>query len=335
MTSTSRRRSSLPTLSIFTRSTSSTSISPMDAGGRLPSSAPQHQSTLQPSEEADKNPVISPGDQSILAPSDYLGFDSRLSSPNMFTNSNMPSASGEHRPMFLEYDRDAALAERASRNTLHAQHCLDSPSTTLPSEPLDPSLMRTNTSTFVAAAREAVMEPRPVHAGEREDGRAFRSRTRKGSGHEQRNERRPSHYDRERQHRNRNEAQSSSFHSASSAAPTSMANSAISHIPRTPHDNSSEVDIPHIIMTEPPQQPAESTRSRPPMRSFIRKLPIPWDARLLPREDGEAHSERPTPDRGASGQFWTSRSGAERGRKWFGRNGSRESEFEHDDDFVP
>lgn len=362
----SQRGSTLPTLSVLTPSTPSNSTaSPLTSVHRFPMSTLQRLSKLIPSEEVDDrhssqlvNPpsgqsAVSPGGQSIITPSEYMALESRPSSPSMFTQSNMPTPSDEYEPVMMdptrEYDRDAALVQRATRNSVNSvpssvpttPYRQISPTwnqSTLPLEPFEPALVRKPTSTVVSGTIEAVMEPEPVRSGEGIDSRVSRSRKRQVSDPSQlqRSERKSSHYDRAR-----NETQTSSYHSTSSEVLSASPGPRVAETRTSmPHGESSEDDIPHIPSTEPLRRPAESTKRipRPPMRSFKSRIPSPWDhQKSLGREGGEEreHQEKPTPDHGPRGQFWTSHRGAEMERKWFGRHRSGEGQPGHGDDFVP
>lgn len=366
--------SHLPTLSVMTPSTPST-ISPMPHIQHLSWPAPHHSTGSSASEKVDDQhsslpgqqvispgeSAVSPGVQSIISPSDYMALGSRDSSPRMFTQSNMPTPSdelSEHEPVRVdlehEYDRDAALVQRATRTSLTSvpssvsttPYRQISPNWNQPQwllEPLDLASARKPTSAVVSDMIKAVMEPEPVLAGESIESRVSRNRNRQISDPSQRerSERNSSHYNRQRKHRQRNNTQNSSYHSTSSEPHSIPSDPRASEMPTSrPHDGSSEAaEVTHIPSTEPLRRPRErepATRIlRPPIRSFSSKLPRPWDRRSLPREDSEDHRERPTPDHGPSGQFWTSRHGAEMERKWFGRHGSGEGQSGHDDGFVP
>lgn len=367
----SQRRSTLPTLSGLTPSTpSSSTASPLTSVHQLPMPTPQRHSKLIPSKEVDDrhssqlvNPpsgqfAVSPAGQSIISPSEYMALGSRPSSPSMFTQSNMPTPSDEYEPVMMdptrEYDRDAALVQRATRNSVNSvpssvpttPYCQISSTwnqSTLPLEPVEHGLVQKPTPTVVSGTNEAVMEPEPVRSSESIDTRVSRSRKRQVSDPSQlqRSERKSSHHDRARKARQKNETQTSSYHSTSSEVlSTSPEPQAPKTSTSTPHNESSEAGISHIPSTETLRRPAESTTRmpRPPMRSFKSRIPSPWDhQKSLGREGGEEreHHDKPTPDHGPRGQFWTSHHGAEMERKWFGRHGSGEGQPRHGDDFVP
>lgn len=354
----------LPTLTVMTPSTPST-LSSVQHKQHLSCPVPQYRTVLSVSEEVDDKHssitgqlVISPGDiavspggQSLFSPSEYAAIESRASSPGMFTHSNMPTPSddlSEHEPIRMdldhEYDRDAALVQRATRNSINSVHSSvpttpyhqNSPNwnqSTWPLEPFDPVSTEKPTSTVVSDMIKAVMEPEPVLAGESIESRVSRNRKRQVSdpNQQERSERNSSHYDRQRRCRQRNDRQTSSYPSTSSETHSAPSESGPSEMNTLrPDDGSSEVaENVHIPTTEPLRRPAEpATRiPRPSMRSFASKS--------LMRENGEGYRERPTPDHGPIGQFWTSHHGAEMERKWFGGHGSGEEQPGRGDGAAP
>ncbi|QDS72073.1 hypothetical protein FKW77_003040 [Venturia effusa] len=369
-----RSRPVLPTLSIMTPSTPST-VAPRSPEQQTRRSAPYYSVVLQESDDAQEGdnvqerddaqpgqPVLSPGDnalspggQSLISPSEYAGLESQESSPNMFTHSNLPTPSEAHYPLMLdaehEYDRDAALVQRATRSginsipnslptTPHRQDSLNTGSKS-PLQPFDSAFLSKSFTTAVPDTGKAVMEPPPTPAGESIDSRVSRSSKREDTdpGQSKRSERESSQYDRARNAMEKTETQITSYRSLSpELLPTSPEPRSAGMKASKPHDRSSEVDEnPHIHVMEPVRAPEESSTriSRPPIRSFRSKIPGPWDRQLAKRKSGDEHRREVTPDRGSAGQFWTSHHGAEMERKWFGRHGSGEGCPGPGDDFVP
>ncbi|TID20780.1 hypothetical protein E6O75_ATG05544 [Venturia nashicola] len=180
----------MPTLSVLAPSTPSTA-----------SPVPPHNSSLQDLQLIPPGgSAISPGGQSLISPSEYVELESRASSPAMFTHSNMPTPSDafssyERRPVMMdpeqEYDRDAALVQRATRTSINpvpssvpTTPYRQSPSwnqSTWPLEPFDPASTEKPISTVVSDMIKAVMEPEPTLSSESIESRVSRNRQRQVS----------------------------------------------------------------------------------------------------------------------------------------------------------